>query len=261
MKFAISSVESLKDEQGEDTRVLFATWSVELDALKIKEDEETLSVPAVITKEAVYHYEDLDAYVYLPRGELENVAFTAQFAPVVERHPNFIVVAEPDEVRGKLTNLKVAEDRVRTNIVFFKNRCSPKYLEDIKTQKARSVSIGFFFEVRKESGEFEGTHYDFVKKNMFIDHLAAGNFEGKCPFPVCGIGLHSQDEATKTTETTNTTEATQGIKEKKEKIEKLGEAAKQEEKKVTNEKVQGSRSVQGLIAEVNSLVKQLRTLA
>jgi hypothetical protein len=38
------------------------------------------------------------------------------------------------------------EDRVKADLVFFKDRCSPRYLNDIKRGQARSVSIGFFWE-------------------------------------------------------------------------------------------------------------------
>lgn len=168
----------------------FAVHEVELDSLQIREDEETLSVPAVITREDVYTYEDIGD-VYLPKEELGNVAFTAAFAPIVEDHPAEIIVVNPDLVRGRLTDLEVEYNRVKSNLIFFKQRCSPKYLIDIRSAKVKSVSIGFFFNVIKKSGDFNGKHYEFMKKNMFIDHLAAGDFEGRCAYPSCGIGVDS----------------------------------------------------------------------
>jgi hypothetical protein len=74
-------------------------------------------------------------------------------------------------------------------LVFFKNRCSPEYLEDIKTGRARSVSIGFFFDCIPQSGEFKGQHYDYVKKDILIDHVAVGSWQGRCSYPLCGIGV------------------------------------------------------------------------
>jgi hypothetical protein len=73
--------------------------------------------------------------------------------------------------------------------VFFKDRCSPKYLEDIKTGKAKSVSIGFFFQCVPQKGEFKGKPYDYMKKDILIDHVAVGSWQGRCSYPACGIGL------------------------------------------------------------------------
>jgi hypothetical protein len=81
------------------------------------------------------------------------------------------------------------EDRIKADLVFFKDRCSPRYLNEIKSGKARSVSIGFFWECVPEKGEWKGQHYDYVKKNILIDHVAVGSWRGRCSYPLCGIGV------------------------------------------------------------------------
>jgi len=63
----------------------YAMDSIQLDKLEIHEDNETLTVPAIITREAVLNY-DGDK-VYEPREEVEKATFTAQNAWVVEEHP------------------------------------------------------------------------------------------------------------------------------------------------------------------------------
>lgn len=161
--------------------------SVQLDKLEIQENNETLTVPAIITREAVLDY-DGDK-VYEPREEVEKATFTAQNAWVVEEHPVEVILTKAKDIRGTVRNPVFVEDRIKADLVFFKNRCPPKYLQDIRDGKARSVSIGFFYELIPESGEFNGQHYDYVKKDVFIDHVAVGNWRGRCSYPACGIGL------------------------------------------------------------------------
>jgi hypothetical protein len=165
----------------------YAMHSIQLHKLKIQEDNETLIVPAIITREAVLDY-DGDK-VYEPKEEVEKATFTALNAWVVEEHPVELILTKAKDIRGTVRNPVFVEDRIKADLVFFKDRCPPKYLQDIRDGKARSVSIGFFFDMIPESGEFNGQHYDYVKKDIFIDHVAVGNWRGRCSYPACGIGV------------------------------------------------------------------------
>jgi hypothetical protein len=51
------------------------------------------------------------------------------------------------------------------------------------------VSIGFFWKCVPQKGEWKGQHYDYVKKNILIDHVAVGSWRGRCSYPLCGIGV------------------------------------------------------------------------
>ena len=164
--------------------------SVEVDKLQVSEDDETLTVPAVITREDVFDYDGM--LVYEPADEVEKAAFTAENAWIVEDHPPEIILSSPKLIRGTIRNAKFEKDRIKADLVFFKNRCSPKYLADIKSGKAKSVSIGFFWECVTESGEFKGKHYDYVKRDILIDHVAVGDWLGRCSYPACGIGVDSE---------------------------------------------------------------------
>jgi hypothetical protein len=161
--------------------------SVEADNLQIKEDDETLIVPAVITREGVYDYDGM--LIYEPASEVEKAAFTALNAWVVEEHPPEIILSKPQLIRGTVQNPKFDKDRIKAELVFFKNRCSPQYLEHIKSGRARSVSIGFFFDCIPQPGEFKGQHYEYVKRDILIDHVAVGSWQGRCSYPLCGIGV------------------------------------------------------------------------
>ena len=88
------------------------------------------------------------------------------------------------------------EDRIKADLIFFKDRYSPKYLADVKTGRAKSVSIGFFFECMPQTGEFRGEHYDYVKRDILIDHVAVGSWKGRCSYPACGIGVDALGEQT-----------------------------------------------------------------
>jgi hypothetical protein len=161
--------------------------SVEADSLQIKEDDETLIVPAVITREGVYDYDGM--LIYEPAAEVEKAAFTALNAWVVEEHPPEIILSKPQLIRGTVRNPRFEKDKIKAELIFFKDRCSPEYLNDIKSGRARSVSIGFFFDCVPQSGEFKGRHYDYVKKDILIDHVAVGSWQGRCSYPLCGIGV------------------------------------------------------------------------
>jgi hypothetical protein len=165
----------------------YGVKSVEADSLQIREDAETLTVPAVITREGVYDYDGM--LIYEPAEEVEKAAFTAMNAWVVEEHPPEIILSKPQLIRGTVRNAKFEKDCIKAELAFFKNRCSPQYLEDIKTGKARSVSIGFFFECIPQQGEWNGQHYEYVKKDILIDHVAVGSWQGRCSYPLCGIGV------------------------------------------------------------------------
>jgi hypothetical protein len=147
-------------------------------------------VPAVITKEDVYDYDDM--LVYEPAEEIEQAAFTAQNAWIVENHPAEVILTKAEDIRGRVASAAFEENRIKADLTFYKNRCSPQYLADIKKGRIKSVSIGFFWEPQPQKGEFNGKHYDYVMRNIFIDHVAVGSWTGRCSYPVCGIGINGK---------------------------------------------------------------------
>ena len=166
---------------------MYSVKSVEPGEFEIREDEETVTLPAVITREGVYDYDGM--LVYEPAQEIEEATLSARNAWIVEDHPAELIVTRAEDIRGTLAAPVFVEDRIRTGLTFFKDRCSGKYLSDIKKRRIKSVSIGFFWEPEEQKGEFKGQHYDFVMRKIFIDHVAVGNWKGRCAYPVCGIGI------------------------------------------------------------------------
>jgi hypothetical protein len=166
---------------------MYALKSVEAGKFEIKEDDETITVPAVMTREDVYDYDGM--LVYEPAEEIEEATLTAQNAWVVENHPSEVILTKAEDIRGRAASAVFDKDRIKADLTFFKNRCGPQYLADIKKGRVKSVSIGFFWEPEPQRGEFNGKHYDYVMRGIFIDHVAVGSWTGRCSYPLCGIGI------------------------------------------------------------------------
>ena len=158
----------------------------------------------VIASEIVQPYEDGKAWK--PRDELE------KYAPYVDgrwviagAHPEQGIISDTGQVAGRTVNPHYVKDLkdpstkrpcragVRADVQIFNNKVTPSLLEDMKTGKKQDVSIGFFFSKDEQKGvvddgPFKGLEYDYVQRNMFHDHLAAGIDNGRCPMSYCGLG-------------------------------------------------------------------------
>jgi hypothetical protein len=80
---------------------------------------------------------------------------------------------------------------IKAELMFFKDKISPLLIEILKRGLRRDVSIGFTYDEDPTTGKWRGEAYDFVQRNIFIDHVAAGIPVGRCPTPFCGIGIDS----------------------------------------------------------------------
>ena len=169
---------------------MYGLKSVEAGKFEVREDDKTVTVPAVITREDVYDYDGM--LVYEPAEEIEEATLTARNAWIVENHPAEVIVTKTEDIRGSVAAAVFVEDRIKADLTFFKDRCSSKYLADVKNGRIKSVSIGFFWEPEERKGEFKGKHYDYVMRKIFIDHVAVGSWQGRCAYPVCGVGINGK---------------------------------------------------------------------
>ena len=169
------------------------TSHAEVDVSKIVEDsDEFLVVPAIIAREGVFPYPEGKAYK--PAAELKEAAWTAEGAWVVaEKHPDTVVLTVRDDIKGKVENPKFCEkiNGIIGNLRFFRAKCDAKFLDEIKSGKRRDVSLGFFYDFDATPGDWNGEHYDFVQRNILVDHVAAGVPVGRCRSPYCGIAVDS----------------------------------------------------------------------
>ena len=165
----------------------------EVDASKIVEDSnEFLVVPAIIAREGVFPYPEGKAYK--PAAELKEAAWTAEGAWVVaEKHPDTIVLTAREDIKGRLENAKFCDkiNGIMGNLRFFKAKCDTIFLEEIKNGKRKDVSLGFFYDFDATPGKWNDQAYDFVQRNILVDHVAAGVPVGRCHSPYCGIAVDS----------------------------------------------------------------------
>ncbi|MDH5786989.1 MAG: DUF2213 domain-containing protein [Candidatus Bathyarchaeota archaeon] len=204
-----------KDMVDSQRKIGFDTTT--LDDKILVDDDDYLVMPAVIASEIVHQYED--GWAYKPADELEKMAKVASdigAVPVkILEHPgsatNYLLVKQHD-VFGRAENfqfVKNLKDKtgrpmrrgVRADIKWLKKRVPEKVLTQIRNTTLRDVSIGFTFDHDYTPGTWNGSNYDYVQRNIFLNHLAAPIEKGRCPGPVCGIGFDSNlkyglDEAT-----------------------------------------------------------------
>lgn len=163
----------------------------------------TIFHDCVIASEMVQPYGDGMALKH--RDELEAYACTVNGRWVIlGGHPEDAIISSRDQISGRTANAHFVKnlkdpktDRpnrsgVKADIQIFDKRANPKTLEDMKKGKKVDVSIGFFYRKDSKAGEvgdgpFKGEKYDYVQRDMFHDHLAAGIDRGRCPSPYCGL--------------------------------------------------------------------------
>jgi len=171
-----------------------------LDNKVIEETDAILTMSAVIARELVQDYPEGKAYK--PAEELEKAAWTAEGRWVTTmQHPETGLLTRRSDIKGKTANVifrkdimdpKTKRPKVRgisANITWFKDKVPKQMLDDVKSGALKDVSIGFAYEEDWTPGEFEGEHYDFAQRNLFIDHVVAPCPIGRCPSPYCGIGV------------------------------------------------------------------------
>ena len=160
---------------------------------------------AVIASEIVHEYPDGKAWK--SRDELKEYAWTVDGRWVmIGGHPQDAIISDRSQVNGRTVNPRYVKDLqdpktkrpnragVRADIEVFNEKTPPETLKDMKNGKKSDVSIGFFYHHDAspgtvEDGPFKGVEYDYVQRNMFHDHLAAGIDDGRCPSPYCGLGV------------------------------------------------------------------------
>jgi hypothetical protein len=195
-----------------ERKIGFDTW--QLDATKILEDNEKyLVVSAVIASELVQQYSD--GYAYKPADELEKMAATANdlvARPIkILEHPgadtNYLLLRAGD-AQGRAENFRYVKNLIdpKTNrpmrrgvtadLRWFKDRTPTPIIDAVKNGSMHDVSIGFTFDADATKGEFNGQKYDYVQRNIFLDHVAAPIESGRCPGPICGIGYDANKTVT-----------------------------------------------------------------
>lgn len=184
-----------------------------LDDKIIVDDNEYLVMPAVLASEIVHEYED--GWAFKPADELEKMAKTATdigAVPVkILAHPgpeSYDLLLTHEDVHGRAENFQYVKNLmdpktkrpcrkgVRADIRWFKDRVPDNVITQIKNASLRDVSIGFTFVREDKKGNWNGVDYDYIQRNIYLQHVAAPIDSGRCPGPICGIGFDKKIQIT-----------------------------------------------------------------
>lgn len=159
----------------------------------------------VMASEMVQEYGDGSALK--DRDELKDSMWTGEgMWATPGGHPETPVVMDRNQIGGRVVNMQFKKDLMdpvterpsRAGLVadlqVFNKKISPELLQDLKKGKKTDVSIGFFFDKDETPGEHGGVAFDYVQRNITLNHLAFGIDNGRCPSPLCGL---TADEAMK----------------------------------------------------------------
>jgi len=163
--------------------------TIQVDKLQVIEDSRCcLKVNAVITKEGVYPYPDGRALK--SRMELLKATHTARNAKItLLDHPDSLVIMSQKQIYGIVEKPFFDSDRIRAVLNFDKSTCPKDFLDKVRKNELKDVSIGFYYQPDFTPGKWNGSDYDYVMRDIVIDHVAAGVLKGRCSFPDCGIGV------------------------------------------------------------------------
>lgn len=162
---------------------------IHLDEVKIVEDTRCcLKVQAVITKEGVYEYPDGRAFK--SAAELLKATKTARAAKItILEHPETLVVMSQAQMKGIVEKPFFERNRIKAVLSFWKADCPAEFLKDVRAGNLKDVSIGFYYRPDFKKGAWNGQGYDYLMRDIVIDHVAAGVPRGRCTYPSCGIGV------------------------------------------------------------------------
>jgi len=171
--------------------------NMKFDALQIVEDSRCcLKVNSTITKEGVYPYPDGRALKC--RMELLKATHTARNAKItILDHPDSLVVMSQKQIHGMIEKPFFDRNKIRAQLNFDKSVCPKEFIDSVRKGTAsKDVSIGFYYQPDMTPGvwidEMGAKHsYDYIMRDIVIDHVAVGVLKGRCSFPDCGIGVDS----------------------------------------------------------------------
>jgi hypothetical protein len=157
----------------------------------ISETAEYLTVePVTFIREGVYPYEDGRAYK--PGVELAAAAEVAGDLHIAWDHPPQKVITNHKEVKGFADGIHVEKDgkgvKIKGRMTFLKKRLNEDQIELIRSKARPDVSLGFYYSEDRTPGNWNGEAYDYVQRDFIFDHVASVN-HGRCPHPMCGIGV------------------------------------------------------------------------
>jgi len=140
----------------------------------IETPEGYLTVTAPITRPGVFPYRHNDGIVMeakLPEDLFSaKTVSSANAKPVTDDHPSELVTSANHKEYAKgmtHTNAVVRDHKLYISFTV----TDADTINKIKNGK-RELSIGFLADIEKATGDYEGTKYDAIQRNMQINHVA-----------------------------------------------------------------------------------------
>lgn len=156
----------------------------------VEDLDDSVEMRAVIAQEMVQDYPKKGVKIYKPAEELKASTFTADGAYVTEGHPDGKKVTKQDEIKGFVRNSEFKDGAIVADLEVRKAWAGEDLVQDLVEGRITDVSIGFSTEEEFSQGEFNGTEYDRVQRDIVIDHvaLAPPGMNGRCSSEAgCGI--------------------------------------------------------------------------
>jgi len=114
---------------------------------------------------------------------------------IIHDHPDSMVIMSQNQMHGTVEKPFFDRDKMRAVLNFDKYVVPKAYIDGMRNKIGKKqpidVSIGFYYQPDFTPGVWKGKPYDYVMKDIVIDHVAAGVLKGRCPSPACGIGVDS----------------------------------------------------------------------
>ena len=109
-------------------------------------------------------------YVLRPESELKKAVKTFNNLPLTRKHIEVDVDNVPkDDIIGSLGDSAVFDDGyLKNSLIVYDQR----YIDRIENGKQKELSCGYRYTPVRESGEYNGQHYDFVMKDIIGNHVA-----------------------------------------------------------------------------------------
>lgn len=149
------------------------------DKAYIKDYAETpegyLTVTVPITRPGVFPYQRQDGTVQmeakLPKDIFsDRVLYTARSKPVTDGHPTEPVTIDNYQTYAK--GMSHTDSRVEDLKVYISLTVTDKDLIQKIFDGQNEISIGFMSDVVAESGTYDGQNYEYVQRNIEINHIA-----------------------------------------------------------------------------------------
>lgn len=149
------------------------------DTSYIKDYSETpegyLTVHVPITRPGVFPYQRNDGTVQMEAKLPEEIfsdrtIYSARSKPVTDEHPNEPVTLDNHQIYAK--GMSHTDSRVEDLKLYVSLTITDKDLIEKVYNGKREISIGFMSDVVAESGTYSGQQYEYVQRNIEVNHIA-----------------------------------------------------------------------------------------